>query len=240
MHGSFRLLVTFQKIRRFRLKEHKDTRAKYLTSIYFMLFVDFSEFVSVSSMVPLENVWLLEAMRVQGLLYLTTMRCWIGPISPSLLEIFLAWCILEITAGRNISVLYLTQTPKRSLLLVTSRFTINSRWMVLVAIGWTHLSYETSHSRISQHKSNTCMSDDGTLLLTDEELTEVTSSVTRFFKPAPRWRRTANTTESSTAGEQSHTSSDDGIVRLQVHPEQQIEGGLRRSGRLQTAIVYDP
>lgn len=87
---------------------------------------------------------------------------------------------------------------------------------------------------------NLTMSDDGTLLLTDEEFTEVTSSVTRFFKPTPRRRRTANTTESSTAREQSHTSSDDGIVRLQVHPEQQIEGGLRRSGRVRTAIVYDP
>ena len=79
------------------------------------------------------------------------------------------------------------------------------------------------------------MSDDGTLHLTDEELTEVTSNVTRFFKPTPRRRRTANT-----ARDQSHTSSDDGVVRLQVHPEQQSEGGPRRSGRVRTAIVYDP
>lgn len=149
-----------------------------------MLFLDFSEFVSVSSMVALENVWLLEAMRVQGLLYLMTLRCWIGPINPSLLEIFLAYDIL-------------TQV-------------------------------------------NLTMSDNRTLLLTDEEFTEVTSSVTPFFEPTPRRRRTANTTKSSTAREQSHTSSDDGIVRLQVHPEQQSEGGLHRSGRVRTAIVYDP
>lgn len=46
---------------------------------------------------------------------------------------------------------------------------------------------------------NLTMSDDGTLHLTDEELTEVTSSVTWFFEPTPRRRRTANTTESNTA-----------------------------------------
>lgn len=74
---------------------------------------------------------------------------------------------------------------------------------------------------------NLTMSDDGTLHLTDEELTEVTSSVTRFFEPTPRRRRTANTTESNTARDQSHTSSDNGIVRLQVHPEQQSGGGDR-------------
>lgn len=87
---------------------------------------------------------------------------------------------------------------------------------------------------------NLTMSDDGTLHLTDEELAEVTSSVTRFFEPTPRRRRTANTTESNIARDQSHTSSDNGIVRLQVHPEQQSEGGPRRSGRVRTAIVYDP
>ena len=87
---------------------------------------------------------------------------------------------------------------------------------------------------------NLTMSDDGTLHLTDEELTEVTSSVTRFFESTPRRRRTANTTESNTARDQSHTRSDNGIVRLQVHPEQQSEGGPRRSGRVRTAVVYDP
>lgn len=56
---------------------------------------------------------------------------------------------------------------------------------------------------------NLTMSDDRTLLLTDEEFTEVTSSVTPFFEPTPRRRCTANTTESNTAIEQSHTSSDD-------------------------------
>lgn len=82
------------------------------------------------------------------------------------------------------------------------------------------------------------ISDDGTLL-TDEEFTEVTSSVRGFSQPTPRRRRTANKTESSTAREQAFTRSDDGIVRLQVHPEQQSEGGLRKSGRVRTAIVYD-
>ena len=61
---------------------------------------------------------------------------------------------------------------------------------------------------------NLTMSGDGTLHLTDEELTEVTSSVTQFFVPTPRRRCTANKTESNTPRDQSHTSSDNGIVRL--------------------------
>ena len=100
---------------------------QYKVGTYGRAILLFSQCQPAISMVALENVWLLELMNVQGLLYLMTMRCWTGPIRLSSLEIFLAWCTLEITAGKNISVLFPTQTPKRSPLPVTSRFMINSR-----------------------------------------------------------------------------------------------------------------
>lgn len=204
-----------------------------------MLFLDFSEFVRINSMVALENVWLLELMNVQGLLYLTTMQCWTGPIRLSSLEIFLAWCTLEITAGKNIIILFPTDPKKES---ITCYFQVYDKLQINAPCGYRLNASELRNFPFTDvfTQVNLTMSDDGMLHLTDEELTEVTSSVTRFFEPTPRRRRTANTTESNTARDQSNTSSDNGIVRLQVHPEQQSEGGPRRSGRVQTAIVYDP
>ena len=85
---------------------------------------------------------------------------------------------------------------------------------------------------------NLTVSEDGTLCVPDEELAEIRSAVARVFESQPR-RRRATTTASAprTEGELSHPLTlDEGIVRLQVQPEQQSDGGPRRSTRVKTAL----
>ena len=77
----------------------------------------------------------------------------------------------------------------------------------------------------------------------DDELTEIRSGVARVFQSQPRRRRATTTTTSAprTEGELSHSlTPDEGIVRLQVQPEQQSDGGPRRSTRVRTVLLYDP
>lgn len=89
---------------------------------------------------------------------------------------------------------------------------------------------------------NLTVSEDGTLCVPEEELAEIRSGVARVFESQPR-RRRATTTASAphTEGELSHPLTlDEGIVRLQVQPEQQSDGGPRRSTRVRTVLLYDP
>ena len=89
---------------------------------------------------------------------------------------------------------------------------------------------------------NLTVSEDRTLCVPDEELAEIRSGVARVFESQPR-RRRATTTPSAprTEGELSHPLTlDEGIVRLQVQPEQQSDGGPWRSTRVRTVLLYDP
>ena len=89
---------------------------------------------------------------------------------------------------------------------------------------------------------NLTVFEDGTLRVPDDELTEIRSGVARVFESQPRRRRATNTTSAPrTEGELSRSlSHDEGIVRLQVQPEQQSDGGPRRSTRVRTVLLYDP
>lgn len=89
---------------------------------------------------------------------------------------------------------------------------------------------------------NLTVSEDGTLRVPDDELTEIRSGVARVFESQPRRRRATTTTSAPrTEGELSHSlTHDEGIVRLQVQPEQQSDGGPRRSTRVRTVLLYDP
>ena len=74
---------------------------------------------------------------------------------------------------------------------------------------------------------NLTVSEDGTLRVPDDELAEIRSGVARVFESQPRRRRaTTITSTPRTGGELSHSlSHDEGIVRLQVQPEQQSDTG---------------
>ena len=76
----------------------------------------------------------------------------------------------------------------------------------------------------------------------DDELTEIRSGVARVFESQRRRRRATTTTSAPrTDGKMLHSlTHDEGIVRLQVQPEQPSHGGLRRSTRVRTALLYDP
>ena len=88
---------------------------------------------------------------------------------------------------------------------------------------------------------NLAVSDAGnTLVIFEEEHREVQQSVEKVFEQR-RSRRTITTalgSLSSTAHD-GFIGSDDGRVVVQVEPEQQTEGGPRRSTRRRHAIVYD-
>ena len=87
------------------------------------------------------------------------------------------------------------------------------------------------------------MCEDGTLRVPDDELTEIRSGVARVFESQPRRRRaTTSTSAPRIEGEVSHSlTHDEGIsVRLQVQPEQQSDGGPRRSSRVRTVLLYGP
>ena len=80
-----------------------------------------------------------------------------------------------------------------------------------------------------------------TLLIPEEEHSEVKKSVEKVFRQ-PRPRRTitnALESPSSSTADQGYTGSDDGRVVIEVQPEQQTEGVPRRSTRKRNAIVYD-
>ena len=78
-----------------------------------------------------------------------------------------------------------------------------------------------------------------TLLIPEEEHSELKKSVEKVFRQ-PRPRRTiTNESPSSSAADQGYAGSDDGRVVVEVQPEQQTEGGPRRSTRKRNAIVYD-
>ena len=79
-----------------------------------------------------------------------------------------------------------------------------------------------------------------TLLIPVEEHNEVKKSVAKMFEQRrpSRTALTASESPSSTA-HQGYASSDDGRVVVEVQPEEQTEGGPRRSTRKRNAIVYD-
>ena len=84
------------------------------------------------------------------------------------------------------------------------------------------------------------VSEDGTFCVPDEELAEIRSGVARVFESQPR-RRRATASASRTEGELlPPLTLDEGIVRLQVQPEQQSDGGPRRSTRVRTVLLHDP
>ena len=89
---------------------------------------------------------------------------------------------------------------------------------------------------------NLTVSKDGTLCVPDDELTEIRSGVARVFESQPRQRRATTTTSVPyTEGELSHPLTlDDAIMRLQVQPQQQSDGGPRRSTRMRTVLLHDP
>lgn len=88
---------------------------------------------------------------------------------------------------------------------------------------------------------NLAVSDAGnTLVIPEEEHKEVQQTVEKVFEQR-RSRGTITTalgSLSSTAHD-GFIGSDDGRVVVQCEPEQQTEGGLRRSTRRRHAIVYD-
>ena len=79
-----------------------------------------------------------------------------------------------------------------------------------------------------------------TLLIPVEEHNEVKKSVAKMFEQRrpSRTALTASESPSSTA-HQGYASSDDGRVVVEVQPEEQTEGGPRRSTRKRNAIAYD-
>ena len=94
--------------------------------------------------------------------------------------------------------------------------------------------YKTGASELRQFpvtgiltQVNLTVSEDGTLRVPDDELAEIKSGVARVFESQPRRRRATTTTSTPrTEGELSHSlSHDEGIVRLQVQPEQQNDAG---------------
>ena len=83
------------------------------------------------------------------------------------------------------------------------------------------------------HVNLTISESTDTLLIPEEEHSEVKKSVEKVFRQ-PRPRRTiTNELESPSS------SSDDGRVVVEVQPEQQTEGGPKRSTRKRNAIFYD-
>ena len=89
---------------------------------------------------------------------------------------------------------------------------------------------------------NLSVSKDGTLCVPDDELTEIRSGVARVSESQPRQRRATTTTSvPCTEGELSHPLTlDDTIMRLQVQPQQQSDGGPQRSTRVRTVLLHDP
>lgn len=104
----------------------------------------------------------------------------------------------------------------------------------------TAKAFEFPFTDILMHV-NLAVSDSGsTLDIPEEAHKEVQQTVKKVFEQR-RSRRTITTTLgslSSTAHDR-FIGSDDGRVVVQVEPEQQTEGGLRRSTRRRHAIVYD-
>ena len=79
-----------------------------------------------------------------------------------------------------------------------------------------------------------------TLLIPEEEHSEVKKSVEKVFRqPRPRTITNALESPSSSTAHQGYARRDDGRVVVEVQPEQQTEGGPRRSTRKRNAIVYD-
>ena len=93
---------------------------------------------------------------------------------------------------------------------------------------------------ILTHVNLTISESTDTLLIPEEEHSEVKKSVEKVFRQ-PRRRTITNELESpsSSTADQGYSGSDDGRVVVEVQPEQQTEGGPRRSTRKRNAIVYD-
>ena len=94
---------------------------------------------------------------------------------------------------------------------------------------------------ILTHVNLTISESTDTLLIPEEEHSEVKKSVEKVFRQ-PRPRRTITNeleSPSSSTADQGYSGSDDGRVVVEVQPVQQTEGGPRRSTRKRNAIVYD-
>lgn len=78
-----------------------------------------------------------------------------------------------------------------------------------------------------------------TLLINQEEHAEVKKSVAIMFEPRRPSRSTVASEFPSSTAHQVCAVNDDGRVVVEVEPEKQTEGGLRRSTRKRNAFVYD-
>lgn len=84
---------------------------------------------------------------------------------------------------------------------------------------------------------NLTVSDDGNLHVTDDEMTEIRSDVAKVLESQPRRRPATTTSVPRAERELSHSQTNaEGIVRLQMQPEQQRDGGLLRSARVRTVL----
>ena len=88
---------------------------------------------------------------------------------------------------------------------------------------------------------NLAVSDSGnTFVIPEEEHKEVQQSVAKVFEQRRPRRTIATSLESlSSTTHDEFIGSDDGRMVVEVQPEQQTEGGPRRSSRTRHAIVYD-
>lgn len=85
---------------------------------------------------------------------------------------------------------------------------------------------------------NLTVSDDGNFHVTDDEMTEIRSGVAKVSTKT----KTCNNHICSSYRERelSHSQTNaEGIVRLQMQPEQQRDRGLLRSARVRTILLYD-
>lgn len=78
-----------------------------------------------------------------------------------------------------------------------------------------------------------------TLLINQEEHSEVKKSVAMMFEPRRPSRSTMASEFPSSTAHQVCAINDDGRVVVGVEPEKQTEGGLCRSTRKRNAFVYD-
>jgi hypothetical protein len=75
-------------------------------------------------------------------------------------------------------------------------------------------------------------SENGVLVAPEIEIAEIKARVSQICQPRQTRRQSLVVAENTGATE------DGECVRVQVEPEQQVEGGPRRSSRTRTAVLY--
>lgn len=146
--------------------------------------------------------------------------------------------MLETMDVKRIKDLWHTMTRRKKVSSVSSKLTIRLDRTLLRFLQTK--AFEFPFTDILMHVNLAVSYSGSTLDIPEEEHKEVQQTVKKVFEQR-RSRRTITTTLgslSSTAHDR-FIGSDDGRVVVQVEPEQQTEGGLRRSTRRRHAIVYD-